>query len=86
MSFEESLWSSVRSASCSFPVLCKGGVKVESMTCPSEMKTQEIISEDLASRMQNRHVAIKRAPAATKILHKDCSEMDYRMDVSRLTK
>ncbi|GBO39673.1 hypothetical protein AVEN_259236-1 [Araneus ventricosus] len=58
----------------------------QSTTHPNEMKIEEAISEDSDGHMLNTHAPIQRASMAANILHSLGREIDYRRDVSRVTK
>ncbi|GBO23158.1 hypothetical protein AVEN_154231-1 [Araneus ventricosus] len=70
----------------SFTDAGKEDFKTESATHPNEMNSQDAISEDSDSRMQNIHVAIKRVSMPANRIHSVWDEMDYHMDVARVTK
>ncbi|GBN20504.1 hypothetical protein AVEN_28301-1 [Araneus ventricosus] len=69
----------------SFTDVGKEDFKTESAKQPTEMNSQDSISEDSDSRMHNMHVAIKRASMPANMIHNVWREMDYHMDAARVT-
>ncbi|GBN91816.1 hypothetical protein AVEN_134108-1 [Araneus ventricosus] len=67
----------------SLTVSRKGGAKTESRTYRNEMRTREVISEDLDSRM---YTDIEQALTDANMIHSVWLAMDYRTDVASVTK